>query len=210
MIMTIIYAPPGTAGQGARSSVDYGASTTFDTETSVTHAFKNDLTITASASANAFGASVAVDASFGMTTTKTNSSSLDVKTTTGTDIKVTGPNKDGIDHDLDVIYLWLNPQVAVEPHGPGVSWSLQSTGAVMDVQYVYVGWLKDPSKIPRGVLDKLNAANITPADYQTILSRDAFAHGGTALDPHRFWPTSQTFPYEPPYAQGDTPPVYTY
>ncbi len=77
----------------------------------------------------------------------------------------------------------------------------------MNIQFPYVGWLKDPSTMPPGVKQQLDAAGLTPADYKQILAANPFAQGATAIDPNRFLATPQTYPYQPPYSASD--PVFT-
>jgi hypothetical protein len=50
---------------------------------------------------------------FSLSRTDTKSSSLEIKKTTSLDLAVNGPSTDGIDHDEDILYLWLSPQVTV-------------------------------------------------------------------------------------------------
>ena len=56
-------------------------------------------------------------------------SSLEVKKSVNYDIKCTGPATDGINHDLDLFYLWLNPRVDISitlrttSHGYWGRWS---------------------------------------------------------------------------------------
>jgi hypothetical protein len=51
--------------------------------------------------------------------------------------------KDGIDHHAALIYLWLNPKIDVTSTAPGtVNWELGINGDAIEVQPIYVAWLK--------------------------------------------------------------------
>src|SRR5262249_39194368 len=126
-----------------------------------------------------------------------------------TEISDSGPSRDGIDHDHDLIYLWLNPTIDLQLTPTSAAWNLGDNPQA-DIQYVYVGWLKDPSHIPPGVVQRLQAHGITPQDYAEILKSDPFANGVSSIDPERFKTLNSTFPYEPPYAQGDSVPTFKF
>jgi hypothetical protein len=55
----------------------------------------------------------------------------------------------------------------------------------------------------------LDAAGLTSSDYATILGTNPFA-SGAAMDPIRFLPIPQSFPYSPPFAASDPVPVQKY
>jgi hypothetical protein len=97
-------------------------------------------------------------------------------------------------------------QASIYP-GNNVVWNLGVDGQVMNIQSVYVGWLKDPSTMPPGVKQQLDAAGLNTNDYAQILSANPFANGASAIDANRFLPTPQSFPYEPPFSASD--PVFT-
>lgn len=208
-ILTVLYAPPGTAGGKSSSSVEYSNGSTTGSTVSSSSSFKTDTKVSASATGGIF-ASATVGASFGVSAKEGDSSKLEVKKSTTTTIKDAGPSVDGIDHDRDIIYLLLNPKIDITISGKNVTWNLGHTGSTADLQYVYVGWLKNPSQMPPGLNQKFTSLGFTAADYQTILSADPFATGNTSIDQNRFAQTDTTFPYEPPYAQGETGPTMTF
>jgi hypothetical protein len=82
--------------------------------------------------------------------------------------------------------------------GKNVAWALTHSGTQAQVQYVTVGWLKNPSTMLPGVVTALRNAGITPAQYPELLKRDPFANGVTSIDTNRFIPTNTSFPYELP------------
>lgn len=207
-ILGLIYAPPGTNGGKNASSVDYSTANTTGSTTSTSSAFKAGLDVKLTIG-NSVSGSVSGDFSFSKT--MTDSSSVEVDNTTKSEIKATGPAADGIDHDYDLIYLWLNPQigVAADPVGNVTETLDVAGGGTMLVQYVQVGWLKNPATMPSGVAALLEKSGLGYRDYQAILNVDPFANGGTSIDGNRFQPLGQTFPYEPPDNSSDSPPTTT-
>jgi hypothetical protein len=213
VVLAVFYAPPGSSAQGgAKSTADYGNGSTAGSSTTSGSSFKDNLMVSVSESASVGPYSESASAGFGAENDSGSNNEIDLAKSSNLDIKVTGPTVDGIDHDLDVIYLWLNPEITVAQLGNKVSWSLlnANSASTMEIQYVYVAWLKNPSTIPPGVAAALSHAGITAADYATILGRDPFASGATTLDPNRFLSTSTSFPYEPPYAAGGVVPAQTF
>jgi hypothetical protein len=89
--------------------------------------------------------------------------------------------------------------------GKNVAWAMTHSGTTSEIQYVTVGWLKNPSSMPPGVAASLRNAGISAAEYPQLLARDPFANGGTAFDTARFLPTNTSFPYE----QLNTSETYT-
>jgi hypothetical protein len=209
-VLGVIYSPPGTSGSGQKSSVTYSSGSTFGSSTKTDHSFKNTVSVTAEASFNWVNITDTLGANAGFTKTSGSSSSLEIKkSTTDTIGPQQGPAADVIDHNTDTIWLWLNPGVYILEAGAGLQWTVTSIGGVMDIQYVYVGWLNGTTAMPQAVSDRLAQYGITSADYPTMLARDPFANGGTTIDPTRFIPTSTTVPYEPPLTAGGQSVPYT-
>jgi hypothetical protein len=203
-VLSVIYAPPGTNGGKSSSSVDYGGASVTGTTTSIGGSFKAGLDISATVGKVLTG-------DFSLSNTSGDNSSLDIKKTASLDITTVGPATDGINHDEDVIYLWLKPQVnvTVDP-GNNLNWQLGVSGPTMIVQYVHVGWLKKPATMPPGLQQQFAAAGITSADYANILATNPFASGATAIDANRFLPTTFSFPYNPPLTATDPVPALKY
>lgn len=148
---------------------------------------------------------------FSFSKTKTDSSSVESKKSESYEIKVNGPAADGINHDHDLFYLWLNPILSVAiGRKNNLNWELSTDGPTMDILYVYVAWLKKPSSMPSDVKHRLDAAGLTQSDYASILSSNPFASGAGAIDPKRYWPLTQSFPYETPVNAADPVPTTTY
>jgi hypothetical protein len=201
-VLTVLYAPPGTNSGKSVSLVDYSSASTTGTKTSTGSSWKAGVDATAEGKIgdNKFSFE------FAISETDTMSSSLEIKKSTTFDIKIPGPGKDGIDHDHDVFVLMLNPLLNVTIYsGNHLVWTLAVDGPVMNVQYVYAGWLKDRSPMPPGVKAQLDTAGLGASDYQTILSTNPFASGASVIDADRFLPTPQSFAYEPPYSVYDAP-----
>jgi hypothetical protein len=120
--------------------VEYGAASTLGTTTSNTNSFKSGIGV--SASVKFFGSGAGAE--FDYSATGSESAALEVKKSTGWKINVTGPAQDGINHDYDIFYLWLNPlfNAAVDPN-QDVNFELAADGGTMIVQYVYALWLKE-------------------------------------------------------------------
>jgi hypothetical protein len=145
---------------------------------------------------------------FSASATSTDTSSENITKSQTFDMKVPGPGADGISHDHDMFLLMLNPLLAVSVYpGNNLFWTMGVDGAVMNIQSVFVGWLKNPSTMAVGVKQQLDAAGLTAADYAQILATNPFAQGAAAIDANRFVATPQTFPYEPPFSAAD--PVFT-
>jgi hypothetical protein len=197
-VLSVMYAPPGS-----QSSVDYGQGSSLGSTTSSSSTFNSSTSVTVQNSGNAVGGSAGWSVSATASGTTGQSSSYDVKETTTTDFIVNG-FQDVINHDLDRIYLWLNPQVNITAYGKDVSWSLAArAGQNPLIQYVNVLWLRQPSTMPADVASALASAGITQADYAEILKTDPLATGG-ALDPSRFKFQTE-IPYEPVAIKGQNP-----
>jgi len=206
LILTVVYAPPGTGGPGGtRSSVQYASSSTTGSAFSVDSSFKAEVDFSASAS---FLGLLETGISGGYSSASSDGRSIEVRKANTETITVQGGAADGINHDADLIYLWLNPRVAVVARDNNAQWAVGVNGPAMRVQYVYVGWLKNPATMPVGTRNELAAANITPDDYAQILSQDPFANGSTTIDPSRYRQTNMIYPYQPPFEQGAPSPSW--
>jgi hypothetical protein len=210
VVLTVVYAPPGTKGGRSSSDVTYASGSSLGTTTTGSQSFKtsNSIGLTAGGGFLADG-TVGLSFSFGQSTTDTQS--LDIKKSSTTTIKVVGPSIDGVDHDRDQIWLWMNPKVNLQITPNSVDWTLANTGTA-DIQFVYVGWLKSPptETMPVGVASALARNGITPADFATILARDPLATSSTAIRTPRYKQLNTTFPYEPPFTATDPPTSWNF
>jgi hypothetical protein len=227
-ILTVIYAPPGGLQFGqAANIVKYGTSSTTGTTVDASSAFNQAYSVSASIETGFIGTA---GVSFGYTRNSLHDTSEQITKTAGSEIDGFGPPYDGINHDLDLIYLWLNPTIDITLH-PGLPGSTAKPGSIewhvdggqqTDLTYVYVGWLKNPSQIPPGELQLLRSHGITTQDFAQMLKADPYAQASRlppevgdsvfatmAPDPKRFLPLFTTFPYEPPFQQGGFVPTLT-
>ena len=208
-VLTVVYAPPGTQGGSSTSSVSYGSGSTTGTTTSTTKSFKGSYSITATAGGGIFGNGGEVSASFGFTRNNSDNASLNITKTATSTISDTGPASDGIDHDHDLIYLWLNPSIDIKLNQATKSAAWTISRGTADIEYLYVGWLKHPDSMPPGLKNRLQQWDITAQDYPAIMKRDPFANGSTPLT-NRYQQLNTNFPYEPPLTANDPVPTYSF
>jgi hypothetical protein len=210
-ILTVVYAPPGTNGGKSTSLVGYSTGSSTGTTTSTSSSFKSGIDVSASVGTDDGVSSAKVTTDFNFSQTQTDTSALEIKKSEAYEIKVPGPAVDGISHDHDLFYLWLNPILYVTiDRNKHLVWQLAVDGSTQMVLRVAVAWLKNPSQMPPGVKQALDLAGLTTSDYAKILATNPFASGATAIDTNRFVPLAQSFPYEPPVAASDSVPTETY
>ena len=215
------YAPPG-----AKSTVNYTNSTMRGSSTSDSQTYTSATTVAVKITAGLDFISLAhgtATAGVSKTWSQENdtSSSIAINTTASNSDIIPGPLSStvGVDHDYDVIWVWLNPMVtlAVGPNtvvDTGLAYNGADDAAEMEVVPLYVSWLKNPSTIPASVAARLarswdtsGVGGLTTEDYQIILVADPFEASST-YDPntdagHRFdLQEGQTFNYEPPPGGG--------
>jgi hypothetical protein len=206
-ILTVIYAPPGTQGGGSTSAVTYGQGSTSGTVVSSSKSFKQSYSVSASGQAGFLGASGEVGGSFSYGRSTSNTQAVELRKATTMQITHRGPAVDGVDHNRDQIWLWLSPRLNVTTNGSEVTWTVDKS-ATMNIQYVYVAQLKDPSLMPPGLAAYLQGLEFTTEDYAEILKADPYAYGTPAIDPARYQTLNTTFPYLPPFAPGDPVPTF--
>jgi len=208
IVLSVIYAPPG-----AQSYVDYGTSTELGTSTTLSNAFTNSTSVSVTIGGSGIFGSSSQTASTSFTEEQDSSSSVAISKATNYDVRVPGPINSavGLDHDYDLIFVWLNPKANLLVNNSNVTWSgytydSRDPANEMDVVGLYAYWLKNPSSMPASVQSKLarswdptGVGGLTTADFATILAQDSFANGGSSIDPKRFdLEGPETFLYEPP------------
>lgn len=207
-VLGVDYAPPGS-----RSNVNYSGSTIRGTSTSTEKSYQTRTDISADVSVFSFGASVS--ASYSQQTT--NSSSVAVVTTTANSTVIAGPaaSSQGVNHDYDVIWIWLNPRLEMTKTGPfsirwgGYSFDPANPAAEMDIVPLYVHQLKNPATIPPATASRLarswdtsGLGGLVDADFQEILAANPFTNG--SFNPNtdtsgRFdLQAGYTFSFQPP------------
>lgn len=114
-VLGVVYAPPGSA-----SFVNYGGSTLVGTSHSMT-AMNSSTNIVSTSSTTGFslfgfGSTTTDTNSDGWTTTQEYTSSVAVQTANANSISTMGPISSalGVNHDNDIIYIWLNPVVVTQ------------------------------------------------------------------------------------------------
>jgi hypothetical protein len=165
LVLTVTYAPPGSA-----SLVTYSNSTLLGTSLSLNSSFTNDVSVSASIDKglNIFGfldGDSTSTASLDLQQQTDTSSSVAVNETTTKSTQVKGPLDSalGVDHDEDIIWLWLNPVIHFVVTSPT---SFQWTGFGFDSN--------DPvhNTDVFGVAVKfLNGHAAMPASYADVLAR---------------------------------------
>lgn len=207
-IVSIIYAPPGAAG-GNPSQASYKEESSLGSSTSITESFSNwaSLTLYTKSDFEIFSASMSTQYSYSEDESRTEVFSINK--TESSSINLNGSQSvNGINHDNDQIVLWLRPRLSVAVLEDSTIWSVDDDSEV-DLVHVYVGHLKDPSKMNPGTANALASAGITEEEYPEILSAFPFYNENAALDTDRF-KYIDTYPYQPPYYPGDTPISTTY
>ena len=182
LILTVVYAPPGTTapqtttGEQSFSQVNYETDSTTGSTKTITKSVKQDyqLSDTLQCIVCDIGI-VGGGVSFDYTHNKTHQSIKTINKKTTSTITDLSPVEDAVDHNFDQICLLLRPKYDVTIIGTEVSWALDADQSASVVQYLYAGQLKDPSKIDAGILRELQAAGITPDDYQIMLTADPLA-----------------------------------
>lgn len=214
VVLSVIYAPPG-----AQSFVDYTNTIMVGSSTSWSHSFSSSASITVGFSATVpllGGTDYSV--STGWSQTAESDGSIAVEKTTSTSTLVRGPldSNLGIDHDLDIVLVWLNPRAdfyVTSPSGANWSYSFDQRDPAngMDIIQLYISQLKDPSTITDPDIitrlaktwDTSGLGGLTNADLLAIAQRDPFYNLGTTpastVDPTRFdVEGGETFSYIPP------------
>jgi hypothetical protein len=201
VVLSVAYAPPGSA-----STATYTNSTLFGASISLTSSFKNTVTETLTLEKEQFLPILGIflgsaDASTGFTQEADSSTSLAVMQTQAQAYVIRGPASSavGLDHDEDIIWLWLNPamnfhvpssnvidfdSVGFDDRFPGhdleifpvpVKYLKHPETMPLDVKAVLGrGWVceesTDPACAPGGSLDPA----LQPSDYIQILKADPF------------------------------------
>jgi hypothetical protein len=194
MVLTIIYAPPGTTGGKTASYVDYSSGSTLGSTIDVSRSFKTDYSITAGLTVGADKNSASVSLSDEWTEQQTTTDEYKVSYAAKTDIKAPGPSTDGIDHGYDQVWLCLNPIIHVTVQGKKITYTPGIDGNTLEQIYVYVSQLKNPATMFPDVADALKAHGFTTEAYNAILKLDPFANGPgrhrqQTLHPDRLYPS---------------------
>ena len=165
VVLTVTYAPPGSA-----SNVTYSNSTMLGNSSSISGSFQNDVNVSASITTGfslfgLFGGQTTQTASTQLSQETDSTSTVALNETTTTTTTIRGPSSSavGLDHDEDIIWVWLNPVVAVTINS--------------DTSFVWTGFLFDQND-PAGTTDIigipvkfLNGHAAMPANIADVLAR---------------------------------------
>lgn len=228
LVLAVTYAPPG-----AKSNVTYQNSTAQGTSTSLSNSFSNQNSVSvtlgiSSGVKDIFSVGASGTESHSYTQEQDSSSSIALNTTTTYGRQIPGPasSTTGVDHQADVVWVWLNPIVNMTSNlngtfnWTGYSFDPRDPVNEMDIVPLYVSWLENPQTIPADVAavlarpwDTSGTGGLNATDYATILARDPLVN--TTYNPntdanHRFdLSGSSDITYEPP-SSGEQPVVQTY
>jgi hypothetical protein len=201
VVLSVLYAPPGSS-----SSVDYGTSTNLGTSTSTSSSFSDSVTktVTVSKTIGLATGIAGVDVhlptvkfstsnSTSDTVEQDSSSSFAITKQSSSDKTVLGPSSStvGLDHDFDVVKIWLNPVInfTLTPGNVELTNIYYDDTDIndMDIIYLTLGQLKDPTLITdQFQLNQLSRAwaplltdgtgpGLTAADLLEIAKADPFS-----------------------------------
>jgi uncharacterized membrane protein len=196
LVLSVAYAPPGR-----QSFVDYGNSTTLGARLSFSETFQTGIT---QSNKKTTGVKTPLESSTSFTQTAQSTAQFavsdSVEKAESHNIVIPGPadSLDGIDHNEDRFFLWLNPAFTVTATSPT---SVETDGFSVDprdpvspntdIVVLSVRQLKNPSLISPGDASRLQRSwsptgALTTEDFNDILARNPFASGSTTIDPARF------------------------
>ena len=198
LIMGITYAPPGPL-----SSISYTNTNFVGNTTTLTNTFASEeaISITLGQTISGWGEGGSVSETASSDWTQTNSSASTVTTTGQTSNNWTTPGTASyfapVNHDYDIIWLWLNPAVVLTvdlnntnavPVWNGYGYDADDPANGMDVVGVPVGYLNGdlPSAEYQNILSRSWCVNkywpngdepaLTATDYASILTADPFTN----------------------------------
>ena len=208
-ILSLIYAPPGCTGCSGDGKVEYEGDSSTGTKISTEKSFKNALEASVGYDGDFGVVSYSAGVNGGFSLTKTDSFSVTSSKENNFNISNSSAH-DGVDHDLDVFFLLMNPAVMLSSKGVSsgpltTMWSMGHKGKSSKIAQIAVSVLKECS---HGKTFSSSSAfsKLAPSDCQTILNLDPFVNGSTLIDPNRFVPTT----YEPSYSPSPSCLTLTY
>lgn len=196
-VVGIVYAPPG-----AGSSVNYSASNMLTDTSTLEHIATGGTEVDTTKTLGSFDLGPFGSGGLTLTTKSTysyvqdNSNAYTLTHAQNNTFRIAGPldSSIGVDHDYDVIYIWLNP-VAVVTFPQGIANTILWNGYAYDTNDPYsvgnpdiiglpVGCLKNPYLAPSCTQfssylarswDTSGGGGLTLSDLNTILQGDPFA-----------------------------------
>ena len=193
IVLGVSYAPPGNA-----SSAQYTNSETTKTTQTVDTSFSNNVTVSVTAGLTILGTGGSASSSYGYTQTADTSNAVSVSQNYLNQYTVPGVGNSfsPVNHDDDVIWLWLNP-VAIFTAGQNgaLVWNgyrFDQSDPLDDVHVIGVlaGYLNGHISIPPSISNDLartwapttlsgGGPALTTQDYLNILAADPLASPGT-------------------------------
>jgi len=193
IVLGVSYAPPGNG-----STAQYSNSSTTKTTQSVDTSFTNNVSVSVSAGLKILGTGGSVSSSYGYTQTAdtTNSVSVSQNYLNQYTVPGVGNSFSPVNHDDDVIWLWLNP-VAIFTAGQNgaLVWNgyrFDQSDPLDDVHVIGVlaGYLNGHISMPPSISNDLartwapttlsgGGPALNTQDYLNILAADVLASSGT-------------------------------
>jgi hypothetical protein len=189
-VLGLIYAPPGT-----HSTTTYSSGYLNGTSESVSQSFQNTLTVKVTAEGTytnpgGLGGGGGGGNSVGWTQETDSSTAVSIQDQDSSGIIVPGPvsSAAGVDHDYDIVYVWLNPELSfavfpgTEVDFQGFAYDQRDTVTGMDVVPLTIGQLKGTQTIPSDLQARLDRTwdttlgALNSADFASIVSADPFAN----------------------------------
>ena len=215
-VVGVYYSPPG-----AKSTATYSAGFTSGTSTNVSSSFTvaTQVSLTGGWQSLDKANSASGTVTGGWSQEKDNSSQITIGTQESTGTVVPGPLSStlGVDHDYDIIWVWLNPELSLSPLATqimvnGYSYDANDPVAGADIVPIYVGELKGTLAIPSDLQYRLQrpwdttTGALTAADYTNILAADPFAVN-PSFNPNADTSGRYERPRSATYPNGDTTAV---
>jgi hypothetical protein len=237
VIVGVTYAPPGPS-----SFVNYSKSTLVGTQTMISNSFLKGVSVTIKVGAGIKGwgadGNVTGTSSTSYTQTSGDSSTVIMSKQSTIGVQTPGPSNPyvGINHDYDVVWLWLNPLALFSTFKTsttnGIQWKGYGYSTVdqpaMDIYPVYIGWLNGDIPMTPSQAAPLartwaatevwptgQGPGITSADFKLIEQSDPYwqctptpSACPTTIDPVRYTLTTanQDFFYQQAPAGGQPQP----
>ncbi len=222
-VMSVYYAPPGS-----KSFAEYSQTSMVGKSTTYNNSFQTQTGVTVSLTA---ASGILGTHGFSSTHSQTyqqqqdSSSSLDVSYQQGRGFKIYGPlnDADGLNHDLDIVAVWLNPVLTFKVSPGQVTWAGynfdgRDPAGDLDVAYLHCSYLKNPALIPGGLAQQIakvwdNSGNggLTSGDLSAIADHDRFCKTPSApVDMERYHGpvnSGTVIPYSRP-PEGGQPPTW--
>jgi len=197
-VLTVIYAPPGSTASSTPSSVTYGTESSISTTTSTTCEFGSSASVSASADLEGSGADA--DSTISVSNASTNSVEVSVSTSQAVTVSATS-TEDGIDHNNDQFYIWVNPTVTVvyDPYGNTVWGPTVVAGQPIVSYYLTLGAINTPDVMTSTdptVQMLISQYGFVQTDFEQICALNPFSTNPPTATTARFTFIT-SFPFEP-------------